>query len=54
MLGGAITFFIIAIICAILGFGVLASTAAWIAKILFIVAIVAFLISLVFGRRRRV
>jgi uncharacterized membrane protein YtjA (UPF0391 family) len=53
MLGGAITFFIIAVICAILGFGVLASTAAWIAKILFIISIIVFIITLIAGRRQR-
>ncbi|UQZ88292.1 DUF1328 domain-containing protein [Deltaproteobacteria bacterium Smac51] len=42
---------IIAVIAAVLGFGVLAGTAAWIAKALFIVGIIVFLISLVTGRR---
>ena len=42
---------IIAIVAAILGFGVLAGTAAWIAKVLFVVGIVLFIISLLTGRR---
>lgn len=46
MLHYAIIFLIVAILAAVLGFGAIAGTAAWIAKILFIVflvlAIVAF------------
>jgi uncharacterized membrane protein YtjA (UPF0391 family) len=51
MLGWALLFLIIAIIAAIFGFGVIAGAAAWIAKALFIVFIVLFLISLVVGWR---
>jgi uncharacterized membrane protein YtjA (UPF0391 family) len=51
MLGWAITFLVIAIIAAILGFGVVAGTAAWVAKILFVVFLILFVISLVSGRR---
>jgi uncharacterized membrane protein YtjA (UPF0391 family) len=47
MLGWALTFLIIAIITAILGFGVLASMAATIAKILFVIFIILFIISLI-------
>ena len=47
MLHYAIVFLVVAIIAAVLGFGVIAGTAAWIAKILFVVflilAVVAFL-----------
>lgn len=47
MLHYAVVFLIVAIIAAVLGFGVIAGTAAWIAKICFIVflimALVAFL-----------
>jgi uncharacterized membrane protein YtjA (UPF0391 family) len=43
MLNYAITFLVIALIAAVLGFGVIAGTAAWIAKILFIVFLVLFL-----------
>jgi uncharacterized membrane protein YtjA (UPF0391 family) len=49
MLGWALTFLIIALIAAVLGFGGIAGTAIEIAKIIFFVAIVLFLISAVFG-----
>ncbi len=52
MFGWAITFLVIAIIAAALGFGGLAGTAAWAAKIVFIVGLVLFALSLIFGRRR--
>lgn len=52
MLSWAITFLIIAIIAGVLGFSVVAGTAAWIAKGLFIIFIVLFLVSLIFGRGR--
>jgi uncharacterized membrane protein YtjA (UPF0391 family) len=52
MLGWAITFLIVALVAALFGFGVIASTAASIAKILFFVFLVLFLIALVLGRRR--
>ena len=46
MLHYAVVFLIVAIIAAVLGFGVIAGTAAWIAKVCFIVflvfAIIAF------------
>jgi uncharacterized membrane protein YtjA (UPF0391 family) len=51
MLGYAITFLVIALIAAVLGFWVIAGTAAAIAKILFFLFIVLFIISLFFGRR---
>ena len=46
MLSYAITFFIIAIIAAILGFGVIAGTAAMIARVLFLIFLVLFAVSL--------
>jgi uncharacterized membrane protein YtjA (UPF0391 family) len=49
MLGWALTFLIIALIAAVLGFGGIAGTAIEIAKIIFFVAIILFLISAVFG-----
>jgi uncharacterized membrane protein YtjA (UPF0391 family) len=52
MLGWALTFLIVALIAAALGFGVVAGTAASIAKILFIVFLALFLISLVAPRFR--
>ena len=51
MLGYAITFLVIALIAAVFGFWVIAGTAAAIAKILFFVFLVLFIISLFFGRR---
>lgn len=51
MLGWALTFLIIALIAGVLGFGVVAGTAATIAKLLFIVFLVLFIIGLVMGRR---
>jgi uncharacterized membrane protein YtjA (UPF0391 family) len=54
MLSWALTFLIIAIIAAVLGFGVVAGTAAWIAKILFVVFLILFVVSLIGGRGVRV
>lgn len=51
MLHYAIVFLVIALIAGVLGFGVIAGTAATIAKVLFLVFIVLFLGSLVLGRR---
>jgi uncharacterized membrane protein YtjA (UPF0391 family) len=51
MLHYAVVFLIVAIISAVLGFGYLASTAALIAKILFVVFLILFLVSLITGRR---
>jgi uncharacterized membrane protein YtjA (UPF0391 family) len=52
MIGWAITFLIIALIAAVLGFGGVAGTAVGIAKIIFFAAIVLFLISAIFGFMR--
>jgi len=54
MLRWSITFLIIAIIAAVLGFGGIAEGAADIAQILFYIFLVLFVISLFFGRSRRV
>jgi len=47
MLHYALVFLVVAIIAAVLGFGVIAGTAAWIAKVCFVIflimALVAFL-----------
>lgn len=51
MLNLAITFLVVALIAAVLGFGVLAGTAMEIAKILFFVFIVLFVVSMFAGRR---
>jgi uncharacterized membrane protein YtjA (UPF0391 family) len=51
MLGWTVTFLIIALIAALLGFSGIAGTAVGLAKISFAVFLVLFLISLIFGRR---
>ncbi len=51
MLSYAITFLIIALIAGILGFGVIAGTAALIAKVCFVLFLVLFLISFIRGRK---
>ena len=51
MLSWALTFLVIALIAGVLGFGVVAGTAASIAKILFVVFLVLFVIGLFMGRR---
>ena len=50
MLWYAWVFLVVAILAAILGFGLVASAAAGIAKIFFIVFLVLFVISLIGGR----
>ena len=54
MLSWALTFLIIALVAGLLGFGMVAGTAAGIAKILFAVFLVLFLASLIMGRRTAV
>ena len=49
MIGWAVTFLIIALIAAVLGFGGIAGFAVELAKIVFFVAIVLFVISAIFG-----
>jgi uncharacterized membrane protein YtjA (UPF0391 family) len=51
MLNWAVTFFIIAIIAAVLGFTTIAGSAIDIAKILFFVFLVLAVVSFIFGRR---
>ncbi len=51
MLRWSITFFIVALIAAVLGFGGIAGSAIGIAKILFYIFIVLFIVSLLFGRK---
>jgi len=52
MLSWALTFLVIALIAGVLGFGVVAGTAASIAKVLFLLFLVLFVVSLVLGRTR--
>lgn len=51
MLRYAVIFLIVALIAGVLGFGVLAGTAMWIAKVLFVVFLILFLVSLITGRK---
>ena len=51
MLNWAVTFFIIAIVAAVLGFTRIAGSAIDIAKILFFVFLVLAVVSFIFGRR---
>jgi uncharacterized membrane protein YtjA (UPF0391 family) len=53
MLNYAVIFLIIAILAGVLGFGVIAGTAAMVAKVCFVVFLVLFLFSLLSGGRRR-
>jgi uncharacterized membrane protein YtjA (UPF0391 family) len=52
MLGWAVTFLVIALIAAVLGFGGVAGTATGIAKILFFVFLIVFIVSLITGLAR--
>jgi uncharacterized membrane protein YtjA (UPF0391 family) len=54
MLGWALTFLVVALIAAALGFGGIAGASAGIAKILFFVFLILFAISLVVRITRRV
>jgi uncharacterized membrane protein YtjA (UPF0391 family) len=47
MLSWALTFLVLALIAAVLGFGGLAANAAWIAQILFAIFLVLFVVSLI-------
>ena len=51
MLNWAVTFFVIAIVAAVLGFTNIAGSAIDIAKILFFVFLVLAVVSFIFGRR---
>lgn len=53
MLSWALTFFLIALVAAIFGFGGIATGAASIAKVLFFVFLVLFVVSLFAGGIRR-
>lgn len=53
MFAWAITFFVIALVAAVFGFTGIAVSAAGMAKVIFIIALVLAAVSLVNGRRRR-
>jgi uncharacterized membrane protein YtjA (UPF0391 family) len=52
MLGLSITLLVIALIAGLLGFTTIAGAAVGFAKIVFVIFLVLFLVSLVFGGRR--
>ena len=52
MLGWVMTFLVIALIAAVLGFGGIAGASVEIAKIIFFIAIILFLVSAVVGLAR--
>jgi uncharacterized membrane protein YtjA (UPF0391 family) len=52
MLGWAVTFLVVALVAALLGFGGIAGTAMEAAKLVFFVAIVLFAISAIIGLMR--
>lgn len=51
MLSWALTFLIIALLSGLLGFTGIEGTAMWMAKVLFLVFLALFFITLVFGRK---
>ncbi len=53
MLSWAVTFLVIALVAALLGFGGIAGTAVGLAKIVFFVFLVLFLVSIIGGGLRR-
>jgi uncharacterized membrane protein YtjA (UPF0391 family) len=53
MLQWALTFFVLAIIAGVFGFGLIATAAVGIAKVLFFLFLVLFVISLISGGMRR-
>ncbi len=53
MLQCALTFFVLAIIAGVFGFGLIATAAVGIAKVLFFLFLVLFVISLISGGMRR-
>ncbi len=54
VLGYALLFLVLALVFAVLGFGALAGIAATFAKIIFVVALVLLVVSLITGRRTAV
>jgi uncharacterized membrane protein YtjA (UPF0391 family) len=52
MLGWVLTFLVVALIAGVLGFGGIAGASIEIAKVIFFIAVVLFLISVLFGAFR--
>ena len=53
MLSWAVGFFILALVAAFFGFGGIASSAAGIAKVLLVLFVIGFIVSLILGLRGR-
>jgi uncharacterized membrane protein YtjA (UPF0391 family) len=51
MIGWAITFFVIALVAALFGFGGIAGDAAWIGQVLLVVFLILAVVSALMGRR---
>lgn len=51
MLSWALTFLVVALIAAVLGFGGIAGSAAWIAQVLFGIFLILFVLSLILRTR---
>ncbi len=51
MLGWALTFFLVAIIAAVFGFGGIAGEASWIGQVLLVVFLILAVFSMLAGRR---
>jgi uncharacterized membrane protein YtjA (UPF0391 family) len=51
MLNYAVIFLLIALVAGVLGFGVVAGTAAYIAKVLFVMFVVLFIAALIRGQK---
>jgi uncharacterized membrane protein YtjA (UPF0391 family) len=51
MLRYALIFLVVAIIAGVLGFGTLSGTAAWIAKVLVVIFLILFVVSLLRGKK---
>jgi uncharacterized membrane protein YtjA (UPF0391 family) len=52
MLGWVLTFLVVALIAGVLGFGGIAGASIEIAKVIFFIAVVLFLVSVIFGAFR--
>lgn len=50
----ALMFLLVAVISGVLGFGGIAGTSAWMAQVLFVVGLIAFVVTLIAGRTRHV
>jgi len=51
MFSWGIIFLIVALVAAALGFGVLSGVAAWAAKLVFVIGLIVFVLSLITGRK---